>query len=401
MLNAIKKLFAPLKGEHEPDKKLIVALVAILLFGLVMLSSASSVVSYLSRQNSYYYFFHQSVAIILGAGACYLISRVDYHRWQRFALFFLFGSIFLLILVFVPGLRSEYGTARSWINIFGQSIQPSEFVKLAFLLYLSAWLEVKKNQLNDYSQGIVPFLIILFIIGFLMYLQPDLGTLLIIISTSIAVFFVGGGNFKHILLVGLMALVAGFLVYQVSTRPVEGENGKTDYKASRFQCLKDPNNEKTKLNECYQINQALIAVGSGGLFGRGLGQSRQKFNYLPEVYGDSIFPIISEEIGFVFNVVLILLFAFIFYRGYRIAKNAPDGFGRNLAIGVVFWIMIQAFFNIGGMINLIPMTGVPLPFISYGGTAMISVMMAMGLLINISKQTREGLSIRNRQKYGK
>ena len=401
MIKAIKKLFAPLKGEHEPDKKLIVALVAILLFGLVMLSSASSVVSYLAKQNSYYYFFHQLVAIGLGAGACYLISRVDYHRWQRYALFFLFGSIVLLILVFVPGLRSEYGTARSWINIFGQSIQPSEFVKLAFLFYLSAWLEVKKNQLNDYSQGIVPFLIILFIIGFLMYLQPDLGTLLIIVSTSIAVFFVGGGNFKHILIVGLLGLAAIFLVYQVSIRPVDENSGKADYKASRFQCLKDPENEKTKLNECYQINQSLIAVGSGGLFGRGLGQSRQKFNYLPEVYGDSIFPIISEEIGFVFNVALLLLFAFIFYRGYRIAKNAPDGFGRNLAIGVVFWIMIQAFFNIGGMINIIPMTGVPLPFISYGGTAIISEMMAMGLLINISKQTKENLTIRNRQKYGK
>ncbi|MCX6795753.1 MAG: putative peptidoglycan glycosyltransferase FtsW [Candidatus Falkowbacteria bacterium] len=397
MIQKIKKWFAPLKGEHEPDKKLIVALAAILLFGLIMLSSASSVVSYLKNNNSYYYFNHQLIAIILGALACYLISRVDYHRWQKFALFFLFSSIGLLVLVFVPGLRSNYGTARSWINIFGQSIQPSELVKLAFLFYLSAWLEVKKNQLNDYSQGILPFIVILSLIGFLMYLQPDLGTLLILISTSIAVFFVGGGNFKHIMLVGLMGLAAIFLIYQVSSRPVENANGKTDYKASRFQCLKDPNNEKTKLDACYQINQSLIAVGSGGIFGRGLGQSRQKFNYLPEVYGDAIFPIISEEIGFICNIAFLFLFGFIFYRGYLISKKAPDGFGRNLAIGVVFWMIIQAFFNIGGMINIIPMTGVPLPFISYGGTAIISIMMAMGLLINISKQTKENLRVRNRQ----
>lgn len=398
MISIIKKFFAPLKGEHEPDKKLIVALVAILLFGLVMLSSASSIMSYVAKSNSYYYFTHQLMGVIVGAIACYLISRVDYHRWQRFALFFLFISIILLILVFVPGLRSEYGTARSWINIFGQSIQPAEFVKLAFLLYLSAWLEVKKNQLNDYSQGIVPFLIILGVIGFLMYLQPDLGTLLIIFATSIAVFFIGGGNFKHMAIVGLMCIVGGFLFYQVSTRPVEGSEGKVDYKVSRFECLKDPSNEKTKLNECYQINQSLIAVGSGGLMGRGLGQSRQKFNYLPEVYGDAIFPIILEEIGFIFGVLLISLFGFIFYRGYRIAKKAPDGFGRNLAIGVSFWIIIQAFFNIGGMINIIPMTGVPLPFISYGGTAMVSILMGMGLLINISKQTRDNLNVRNRQR---
>lgn len=395
MLQTIKKWFTPLKGEHEPDKKLIIALVAILLFGLVMLSSASSVVSYLKNQNSYYYFNHQLIAVLIGALACYLASRVDYHRWQKLALFFLFGSIFLLILVFVPGLRSNYGTARSWINIFGQSVQPSELVKLAFLLYLSAWLEVKKNQLHDYSQGIIPFLIILAIISFLMYLQPDLGTLLILISTSMAVFFVGGGNFKHILIVGLMGIAAAFLFYQVSSRPVEGSE-KSNYKASRFQCLMDPSNEKTKLNECYQINQSLIAVGSGGLFGRGLGQSRQKFNYLPEVYGDAIFPIISEEIGFVFNIGFFLLLGFIFYRGYLIAKRAPDGFGRNLAIGVVFWMVIQAFFNIGGMINIIPMTGVPLPFVSYGGTAIISIMIAMGLLINISKQTREEMRIFNR-----
>ncbi|MFZ4648140.1 MAG: FtsW/RodA/SpoVE family cell cycle protein [Patescibacteria group bacterium] len=396
MIQKIKKLFAPLKGEHKPDQKLIVALAAILLFGLVMLSSASSVVSYLKNQNSYYYFNHQLVAILLGAGACYLISRVDYHRWQKFALFFLFASIGLLVLVFVPGLRSDYGTARSWINIFGQSVQPAEFVKLAFLFYLAAWLEVKKNQLNDYSQGILPFLMILGVIGFLMYLQPDLGTLLILISTSIAVFFVGGGNFKHILLVGLLGVAAIFLFYQVSNRPIEGSGGKSDYKASRFQCLKNPNDEKTRLDACYQVNQSLIAVGSGGIFGRGLGQSRQKFNYLPEVYGDAIFPIISEEIGFVFNIAFLFLFAYIFYRGYLISKKAPDGFGRNLAIGVVFWMVIQTFFNIGGMINLIPMTGVPLPFVSYGGTAIISLMMAMGLLINISKQTKEGLGVRNR-----
>jgi cell division protein FtsW len=190
------------------------------------------------------------------------------------------------------------------------------------------------------------------------------------------VFFVGGGKLKHIFLVVILAGLLLFLMLSI----------KSSYQSDRFKCLKDPS--YSAQDKCYQINQSLIAVGSGGWFGRGLGQSRQKFMYLPEVWGDSIFSIAAEEIGFIFSSLLLLLFLFIFYRGLLIARGAPDLYGRTLATGIVVWLAVQTFLNIGGMINLIPMTGVPLPFISAGGSALLSALIAMGILVNISKQTR-------------
>ena len=277
----------------------------------------------------------------------------------------------------MPGLRSEYGTARSWINIFGMSLQPSELVKLSFLIYLATWLEAKKGELNEFSSGIFPFLVILTVISVLMLLQPDLGTLFIIALTSMVVFFVGGGKLSHIFMVVILACLALFLMLSL----------KSNYQSDRFKCVKDPN--YSAQDKCYQINQSLIAVGSGGWFGRGIGQSRQKFMYLPEVWGDSIFPIIAEELGFVFSTLLLLLYLFIFYRGIIIARTAPDIYGSALATGIVVWLSVQSFLNIGGMTNLIPMTGVPLPFISAGGSAILSNLIAMGILVNISKQTRQ------------
>jgi cell division protein FtsW len=371
----IKKIFAPKKGEHEPDKKLIVSLGIILVFGLVMLSSASSVVSYAKFGNSYNYFLHQLLAVAISLVVMFVVSKIDYHHWRKYASHFLILSIALLILVFIPGIRAEFGTSRSWINIFGYSMQPSELVKITFLLYLATWLEVKKGQLKSFSDGVIPFLVTLAVVSGLMLLQPDLGTLLIIIASSMAVFFVAGGNFKHIFLAGLMGVFALFLVLTMGS----------SYQSDRLKCYRDPGYDTQ--DECYQINQSLIAAGSGGMFGRGLGQSRQKFMYLPEVWGDSIFPIIAEEIGFVFSTALLLLLLFLFYRILRVAKNAPDHFGMAIAVGVVSWLAVQSFLNIGGQINLIPMTGVPLPFISAGGSSALSSLIALGIIINISKQT--------------
>ncbi len=371
-----KKLFSAPSGEHEPDKSLLTAIFVLLVFGLVMLFSASSVVSYSRYGNTYHYFIRQFVWVIFALVAFFVVQKIDYRRLKKFAVFFLFASILLLLLVFVPGLRAEYGTARSWINVFGYSFQPSELVKLSFLIYLATWLEAKKGELNDFSSGIVPFLIILGVISLLMLAQPDLGTLFIIVFSAIVVFFAGGGKVSHIFLVGLMAGLLLFVVLSL----------KSSYQSDRFKCLKDPS--FSAQDKCYQINQSLIAVGSGGWFGRGIGQSRQKFMYLPEVWGDSIFPIIAEEIGFVFSTLVLLLFLFLFYRGLLVARGAPDLYGSSLAVGIVAWLSVQTFLNIGGMINLIPMTGVPLPFISAGGSAILSNMIAMGILVNISKHTR-------------
>ncbi len=384
-MNLFKKIKQKLQSKsssHEPDKNLISSIFVLIIFGLVMLYSASSVVSYAKFGNTYHYFARQLISVLIGLGAFYIVSRIDYHVWRKWAIFFLFSSIFLLLVVFIPGLRAEYGTARSWINVFGYSFQPSELVKLSFLIYLATWLEAKNNQLNDFANGVFPFIIILGLVSLLMIAQPDLGTLFIIIFMSAVVFFVGGGKMVHILVAGLLAVCALALFLKFNS----------SYQSDRFKCLENPN--FSAQDKCYQINQSLIAVGSGGWFGRGIGQSRQKFMYLPEVWGDSIFPIISEELGFVFSTLLILLFLFIFYRGLLVARDAPDICGRALATGIVAWFAVQTFLNIGGMINLIPMTGVPLPFISAGGSAMLSAMIGAAILVNISRQTK--INIRKR-----
>jgi len=371
-----KRAAADSSGGHKPDKSLLTALGVLIVFGLVMLFSASWVVSYDRFGNTYHYLARQLFSLGIGLVFFFLAAKIDYHRWKKYAGFFLFFSILLLLLVFIPGLRAEYGTARSWINIFGQSFQPSELVKISFLIYLATWLEAKKGELGSLTGGVIPFLIILGAISFLMLAQPDLGTLFIIAFTSVVVFFSGGGRVSHIIIAVLLAGLALLVMLSL----------KSSYQNDRFKCLQDPG--YSTLGKCYQINQSMIAVGSGGLFGRGLGESRQKFMYLPEVWGDSIFPIIAEETGFIFSTLLILLYLFIFYRGLLIARAAPDIFGSTLAIGIVVWLAVQTFLNIGGMIGLIPMTGVPLPFISAGGSATLSALLAMGILVNISRQTK-------------
>ena len=375
----LKKILGRKVGYHEPDNALIFVVGAILLFGLVSLSSASAVVAYYDKfGDAYYYFKHQLVGLSFGLAAFIFFSRIDYHIWRKYAFWFLVGSIVLLLLVFIPGLSAHYGKARSWINVFGFSLQPAEFVKLSFLLYLAAWLETRKKNLSDIAQSIGPFVAVLGLISFLMILQPDIGTLSIIAITSLIVYFVGGGKIKHIVIIGVFGLLAFALMVQIK-----------DYQHDRFKCLLDPNYDKKGV--CYQVNQSLIAVGSGGITGRGLGASRQKYMYLPEVSGDSIFAIIAEETGMIFSVLLIAGFSFIFYRGFLIARKAPDDFGRILAIGIVSWIVIQATINIGGIINVMPMTGVPLPLISYGGSSILATLAAIGILVNISKQTRKSI----------
>lgn len=370
-------IFASNEDGHKPDKSLIAAILILSLFGLIALFSASLAVAYQDFGKTYHYAARQLLFVLFSLVLFFLVSKIDYLWWKKFAAFFLFFSIFLLILVFVPGLKSEYGTANSWINIFGQSFQPSELVKLSFLIYLSTWMEAKKAHVGSLSGGVLPFIFILGLISFLMISQPDMGTLFIIISSAIAAFFVGGGKMTHIFAAGFLGIVLIYLMVSLGS----------SYQSERFACLKDPSFDTQKT--CYQINQALIAVGSGGLFGRGLGESRQKFMYLPEVWGDAIFPVIAEELGFIFSSLLIFLYLFIFWRGLLIAKNSPNLYSGALATGIITWLAVQTFLNIGGMINLIPMTGVPLPLISAGGSSVLSSFLALGILINISKYTKE------------
>ncbi len=369
----LRNIFGISRDEHEPDQGFLIVLGVIIVCGLLVLSSASAVASYNKFGSSYYYFVRQLISLAIGLSLFWGFSRFDYHKWKKYAVVCLMVSITLLLMVFIPGISADYGSARSWIELFGFNLQPSEFVKIFFLIYLAAWLD-RKRDLSNPGEGLAPFLSVLGIIVILMVLQPDIGTLSIIVLSSLTVYFIGGGRISFIAGIVAFGLVCMFFLVQSNT-----------YQMNRFRCVMDSSYNTHK--ECYQLDQSLIAVGSGGFWGRGLGQSRQKFMYLPQVSSDSIFAIVAEEAGFFFSTILILLYSFLFYKGMVIAKYAPDMFGRILASGIVSWLIIQTFLNVGGIIGVIPMTGVPLPLMSHGGSSLISVLIALGILVNISKHT--------------
>jgi len=363
-----------IKGK-QPDYVLIILFGILIFFGLIMLSSAGTVIGYQKFKDSYYFLKHQMLyGFLPGLILLYIFSKIDYHKWKKIAFPLLIFSIVLLLLVFIPGIGASYGTnAKSWINIFGFSIQPSEIVKLTFLIYLAAWLDKRSDKdIKDVSAGLIPFLISLGIIALLIILQPDIGTMSIIILISLVVFFVAGASILHLAEIGTAGLI--FLAILVKAAP---------YRAARLTTFLHPELDPQGIG--YHINQALLAIGSGGIFGLGLGHSRQKFQYLPEVTGDSIFAVTAEELGFIFTAFLIILFLAIVYRSFSLAQNSPDKFGKLMIVGIISWFIFQAFINIGAMLGLLPITGIPLPFISYGGTALMTSLAALGILINISK----------------
>jgi len=373
-----KKFFVDRAKKGEADYALMGIVGLIIFFGLLFLSSASSVYSYKKFGSTYYVVFHQILTGLLpGIAAFYIFSKIDYKKYLRYTHAHFFISVALLLLVFIPRLSADYGTSRSWINIFGFSLQPSEFVKITFLIFLASWIQRKGYaDISDFKRGFLPFLMYLSIISALMALQPDLGMLMVIAFMSLAVYFVAGAKFRHI---GYMC-VAGAIAFiaVVFNKP---------YIANRIKIFLHPSLDRENIG--YQIYQAFLAIGSGGIFGKGFGKSAQKFSYLPEVSSDSIFAVIAEEMGFIVVVVLILLYAAIMYRGIMIAQRSPDPFGRFLAAGIVAWITIQTFLNIAVMTGLAPVTGVTLPFISAGGTSLVASLASIGILVNISKHSVE------------
>ena len=364
--------------EEKIDYWYLIIVVLIVGFGLLMLSSVSAPSAYERFGDSYYFLRHQvTFGLILGSAGLIFAWRVPYTFWKKHASIALFFSIFLLVLVFIPGLSAGIGTAHSWIsiaNIF--SVQPSELVKLTFLIYLAAWLEQRsKGRVTHINSGLLPFVGVLSIIMFLLVLQPDVGTMSIIAVVSVSIYFISGAPISH-----LMALIS------LGTAGLIAIIGFSPYRAARFTTFLHPELDPQGIG--YHINQALLAVGSGGWFGLGFGHSRQKFQYLPEVIGDSIFAVIAEEMGFIISLIFILLFLALLWRTIVIAKGAPDAFSRYIVVGVGAWLIIQAFVNIASMMALLPMTGVPLTFVSYGGSSLISSLLAVGLVLNISKYSR-------------
>jgi len=363
-----------MKGKiKKPDYFLVIIVVILILFGLTMVSSASVVMATQKIGDTYYYFKHQFFIGALGGGiAAFLVSKVDYHKWKNFAFPFLVISIVALIAVFIPGISKNYGGASRWIKIGPYTFQPTEFVKLAFIFYLAAWMSGDDNKMKSVKEGFVPFFILIAIVSILIIKQPDVGTLGVITFVSLAMFFAAGAKLSYVFSLIVAGCAALWGLIKIAP-----------YRMNRFLVFLNPNLDPKGIG--YQISQALLAIGSGGIFGLGLGYSRQKFNYLPEPIGDSIFAIISEELGLIGAASVIILFLLLAWRGFRIAKNAPDKFGHLLAVGITVWIIFQALMNIAAITSLIPLTGIPLPFISYGSSSLVMTMIGVGVLVNISK----------------
>lgn len=355
------------------DKIFFGIVIALIAIGVVMFTSAS--LGILARNEAKFYgvIFNQFVfGLCGGLVALYIGMRIPYKFWREYSLPLFILSILLTALVFVPHIGSSHGGARRWVDIFGVSFQPVEFLKIGFIIYFSAWLSWAKGRVRDVRFSILPLCILLGIIGVVLLKQPDTKSLILITATAIVMLFVSGVPWKYIL--GLLGASIGLFIVLAFFTP---------YLMDRVTTFLHPSKDSS--GSSYQLQQSLIAVGSGGTFGRGLGQSIQKFNYLPEPQGDSIFAVVGEELGFVGSVVLICLFIAFALRGYRISFNAPDAFSKLFVIGSITMITAQSFMNIASIIGVFPLTGVPLVFISHGGTALLLSLGVMGIVLNISR----------------
>lgn len=350
----------------------------LILFGLIMLASASSVIGYLNFSDNYYYLKHQLLyGFLPGLILFFICSKINYKFWQKNAHWLLLTTILLLVLVFVPKIGLELNRAKSWIKIGEATFQPAEIIKLTLIIYLAAWFSKSKEHIKSFSQGLLPFLILLGIIAALIALQPDIGTMSIVVMIAMGVYFIAGLKWSYFM--GLILASGGLLFLLIKIDP----DGR---RLNRIITFLNPTVDVQNIS--YHINQALLAIGSGGLFGLGLGHSRQKFEYLPQVAGDSIFAILAEELGFVFSVLFIIILVYFIIKIFKISAYSKNDFIKLFTVGLAIWIGGQSLINIGAMLGILPLTGVPLPFVSFGGTALMTLMAGCGILVNITKSLK-------------
>ncbi len=360
------------------DVQFLISVCILVIAGYLIFTSASF--GLLSKQTVKYsgVIFSQTIyGLFLGSIFCFIISNIDYKKYKKYSLFLFIASIIITLLVFVPHIGLSHGGASRWINLRFLSFQPSELLKIGFIIFFSAWMSKYKEKSGSFKYGFLPLIILFSIMGAILLKQPDTDTFIIIVFSGLAIFLAGGGKWKYIFISGIIGaiLIVG-LAYQ---KP---------YIKARISTFINPSTNT--LSSGYQINQSLIAIGSGGMFGRGFGQSIQKFNVLPEPIGDSIFAVACEEFGFVGGVGIILLFVFFAFRGLKIAGSVADTFGRLTVVGIVILIVSQAFVNIGAMVGVLPLSGITLPFVSHGGTALFMTLVEVGIVLNISKNMKKG-----------
>lgn len=367
------------------DKKFLVALISLVVVGVFIFTSAS--LGLLARADGRFtaiafnqFFF----GVVLGGIACIITSFIPYKFWKKFSLVTFIASCILAALVFVPGIGWSHGGATRWISVFGYSLQPSEFLKIGYLFYLAAVFAKYKDKIRSFKYGLLPFLIITGIVAALILPQPDNDTFFMTALAGFALYFAAGARKRDLGILALIGIITAGCI--LLAWPYARSRVATFFNSS--------SNSQTS---GYQIEQSLIAIGSGGIMGKGFGQSTQKFNFLPEPIGDSIFAVAGEEFGFLGSIIIILLFLFFALRGLKIAAGAGDEFGRLLALGIVILITVGSFMNIAAMLGIIPLTGTPLIFISHGGTALFIALAEAGIILNISKHSKMGkLSTSNR-----
>lgn len=372
--------------QKTPDYLLAGLVLGLTLFGVLMVYNTSVIVAHEEFGDKFWFLKNQGLWAIVGITGGYIVSNIDYHYWKRWARIFYYISIILLVLVILPGFSSEVYGAKSRLSfplglpfLEHLSIQPSELAKFTTVLYLAYYFseniqqKTKAKTEQKLLQTVVPFLSIIGLVIGLIMLQPDLGTALILGASSMLVYFLSGAPLVDILVVTAIGSV-GALGFAFSS----------SYRRDRILAFLNPASDTQGIS--YHINQILIALGSGGLLGFGLGHSRQKYQYLPEVTTDSIFAVIGEELGFIGASLVIIAFIILIWRGMDIVERCEDQFGKLLAAGILSIILIQTIVNLTSMVAFAPLTGVPLPFISYGGSSLTMLLVGIGILLNISKE---------------
>jgi len=354
------------------DPPFLILVGVLVIFGLLILYSASLSLGNKRFDNPNYYFKEQLLkGVLIGLVGFGLALKVPYQFFKKYSFIFLIASIALLILVFLPDVGFAFGGARRWVKLGPIFFQPAEIVKLTFLIYLAAWFEARRKDIGSAFGGLVPFLIIIGIIGVLLLAQPDMGTFGVIALSGLAMYWVAGGRNRHLGFIIALGIISFFALAWIAP-----------YRWQRITVFL--NHLENPQGSGYHINQALSAIGIGGIGGVGVGKARSS-TYLPEAAGDSIFAVLAEELGLLGVSVTMLLYLFFGVRGYQLARQSPDYFSRLLTVGVISWILIQSFINIASISGSFILTGVPLPFISYGGTALSTTLIAVGIVANISK----------------
>ena len=355
------------------DRWLLFSVVALCAIGLIMVFSSSEVQGLVDHNNASWYFEHQIIWLVVGGVAALFALGFDYHRLRRLAPPAAVVTVVLLALVLVPHIGVTRNGAQRWFGVGAFTFQPSEVAKLIAVAYLARWLEKAGEKVRSLREGVLPFMLMLGLLVGLVLLEKDLGTSIVMALIAVAMFIVAGARWSHILMLG--GLAAGAMMALIKLEP---------YRYTRMLVYLNPWSDS--LNTGFQGVQSVLALGSGGLFGVGLGNSIQKYQWLPEAHTDFIFAIIGEELGLAGTLAVLALFCVLAYRGYRAALRAPDTFGLLLATGITTWLIFQAFVNMAAVTLTLPTTGIPLPFVSFGGSSLSVSLAAVGLLLNISAQ---------------